>query len=169
VSKPLDKFYKHSRTTDKHDSWCKKCSLANNKKYLDTKGRLYSIWRGMRERCNNPNHKNYNRYGQRGITVCARWNNFNNFLQDMATTYQVGLTIERNDNNKGYGPENCKWATRSEQSRNQISTKLNAIKVRVIRRLWEMNYGTQTEIGNLFGISRIHTHRVIHKNKWKDI
>jgi len=79
-------------------------------------------WRMMVARCCNPNHKAYPLYGGRGITVCSRWMEYLNFLADMGKRPD-GMSLERIDNNKGYFPDNCRWATRSEQQKNKSSTR----------------------------------------------
>lgn len=83
----------------------------------------YTTWLHMRERCKNPKCKDYGRYGGRGISVCERWNSFENFFSDMGDRPR-GLTLERKDSNKNYTPENCKWASRAEQSKNKSSSKI---------------------------------------------
>lgn len=83
----------------------------------------YKTWQSMKWRCSNPNCPDYHYYGGKGITVCKRWLNFENFFTDMGERPE-GLTIERVDSNHGYYKANCKWATYTEQSRNQnISIK----------------------------------------------
>jgi hypothetical protein len=87
---------------------------------------LYGTWRTMRQRCLNPNCKDYHRYGGRGITVCKRWlgtSGFDRFIADMGPRPSKEYSIERCNNNRGYTPLNCKWATRSEQHRNTRQTR----------------------------------------------
>ena len=78
----------------------------------------YTIWGAMLQRCKNKNNVRYNDYGGRGIAVCRRWEKFVTFYKDMGERPQ-GLTIERIDNNKGYFPDNCKWATMTENLKNK--------------------------------------------------
>jgi len=82
----------------------------------------------MRDRCLNPASKDYPNYGGRGITVCARWRKFENFIADMGEKPRQGLTIERIDNNGNYEPGNCRWATKKEQNRNKRNVVLLRFK-----------------------------------------
>jgi len=82
----------------------------------------YSTWLNMVQRCTNPNTKDYKNYGGRGITICKRWRKFENFLKDMGPKPK-GLTIERKNNNRGYSPSNCVWATRTQQIHNRRNMK----------------------------------------------
>ena len=103
----------------------KKASLGLSR-YTDSP--LYKTYYAMHTRCEKPNHINYNLYGGRGITVCDEWSGkdgFKNFHRwAMDNNWRPGLTLDRIDNDKGYSPDNCHFATQREQVRNRRTTKL---------------------------------------------
>jgi len=89
------------------------------------RNRTYNAWAGMKQRCNDPKHKYYDRYGGRGINVCERWSeSFEAFLADMGECPH-GKSIDRFPNNDGnYEPGNCRWATAKEQNNNRSGNHL---------------------------------------------
>jgi hypothetical protein len=90
----------------------------------------YKIWLHMKSRCSNPDDPHFADYGGRGIKVCERWeNSFSNFLSDMGNRPSKMHSIDRfPDNNGGYSPDNCRWATREEQSRNKRNNRIVSYK-----------------------------------------
>lgn len=84
----------------------------------------YAAWRSMQQRCANPKHKSYHRYGGRGITVCDRWmGSFENFFSDMGLSPSKKHSLDRIKNALGYFPGNCRWATSKEQSSNKENNR----------------------------------------------
>ena len=81
--------------------------------------RLYTIWKNMRQRCNNPNSQDYNIYGGRGIKICEEWNDYSVFHKwALNNGYSQDRSIDRINVNSGYSPNNCRWATSLEQGNN---------------------------------------------------
>jgi len=89
-----------------------------------TKHPLYFIWAGMLKRCESKTDISYPNYGGRGIKVCKRWHDINNFIDDMYPTYRKNLQIDRIDNNGNYEPSNCRWVTRKQNSNNRRDNRV---------------------------------------------
>lgn len=101
---------------------CKSCARRLAATKHGGKGtRLYRIWRAMRKRCGDENDKNFKNYGGRGIKACKEWDESFVAFRDwaLANGYADDLSIDRIDNDSGYGPENCRWVTSKTQSRNR--------------------------------------------------
>lgn len=92
----------------------------------------YSVWHGMRSRCNNPRNISYEWYGGRGVVVCSRWDDFDTFLSDVGARPSPEHSIDRIDPNGNYEPGNVRWATASEQTNNRRNTVLLHYQGRVV-------------------------------------
>lgn len=129
-----------------------RANLTANHSHKMSGTRIYWIWQGLKGRCYNPHDARYERYGGRGITVCDEWkNSFESFYDwAIANGYSESLTIDRRDNDKGYSPDNCRWATNKEQSNNR-STNIritigNATKsLTEWCEIFELDFGTVVE------------------------
>lgn len=115
--------YSNVKNGTKNSCGCERMELISNlnKKHGQKNTRLYRIWLNMKNRCNNPNYKQFDRYGGRGIKVCDLWSDdFMEFYNwAINNGYDESLTIDRIDNDKGYFPDNCRWVTRAENNRNR--------------------------------------------------
>ena len=111
-----------------------------------TAATLLQCRRDILRRCTDKSNKDYGRYGERGITVCEEWadpkNGAENFMKwAMNSGWKPGLTIDRSDNNSGYSPDNCRWATSLEQSynrRSNVSISLD-IPSKVLQRILKID------------------------------
>lgn len=94
----------------------KSCGFCNWKRRQPSE---YAAWASMHERCNNPRRKEYKDYGGRGIKVCERWSSFVAFFTDLGIKPFESASLERQNNDGNYEPDNCKWATKREQALNR--------------------------------------------------
>jgi hypothetical protein len=118
-----------------------------------TKTPEFVLWQGIKERCANPKHKAYKNYGGRGITVCSRWLDFQNFYDDMCPRPNKDLQIDRIDNNKGYSKENCRWVSRQENFRNKRNNSIVTLHGKAM---------TATEAAEITGLT---LSGVLHRKK----
>ena len=102
------------------------CSLVDNpvsRKHGEAGTHLYMVYHSMKARCYNQNSDDYKHYGGRGICICNEWQDYEKFREwAISSGYHQGLTIERNDVNGDYCPDNCRWITQKEQTRNKRTT-----------------------------------------------
>lgn len=120
----------------------KEITSKRSKTHGHSKAPVYNIWLKMKKRCYDENDPQYKDYGGRGIKICDRWlKSFSNFLEDMGEK-PGGLTIERIDNNTGYSPDNCRWASRREQNQNKRNNKYYEYKgMRLTMTEWSRRLG----------------------------
>jgi hypothetical protein len=118
----------------------------------------YPSYKAMMERCYLKSCGNYERYGGKGVTVCEEWHDINKFAEWAETSgYAPGLTIDRIDSTKGYSPENCRWATKKQQSNNRKNTIFYTYKGET---------KALTDWASILGINRYTLYDRIEKRGW---
>ena len=171
-----NRFFVESNSLQKRKvNYCDKCrpvGIRNSK--------LYHVYHGMKQRCNNPNNPNYKRYGGAGIKVCSEWEDNYDAFKEWAykSGYSEGLTIDRVDPQKGYNPCNCRWITLSENSaRANIGRVKSKSKLKFIYAISPS--GEKVEIDNIkrFAatynlnypsvMAAVHGRRAYKKSGWK--
>jgi len=118
--------------------------------------RAYFSWRNMKSRCQNPNNPDYQLYGGRGITICERWANFENFLADLGEP-APGMTLDRIDVNGPYSKNNCRWVDRKTQSRNRRDNLFVE---------WEGERRLLSELAEEYGISNNTLRKRVIEYEW---
>jgi hypothetical protein len=109
---------------------------------LGKASRTYRLWASMLHRVRNKNNRSRAIYFDRGIGVCDRWLKFENFISDMGERPSPDHTIDRIDNDKGYSPENCRWATSKQQARNRRNNRfVEAFGERLTIAEWAERFG----------------------------
>lgn len=140
--------------------------------------RPYRIWTGMKQRCRDPNVRQYPNYGGRGIKVCERWEDFQNFYADMGDPPTDKHSIDRIDNDGDYEPGNCRWATAKQQANNQRprrhnpalgerhpKAKLTETIVREIR----ASTDNASDLGKRYGVSATAIGDVLKRITWRHV
>ncbi len=120
---------------------------SKNRKNKNVDESTYINWYHMLRRCYTKTCISYKNYGGKGITVCERWHNFDNFFEDMGKRPKKDMSVDRIDTFGNYSPENCKWATKLEQNRNKrktIKVLLNGKTISLIEAcsILNLNYST---------------------------
>ena len=143
--------------------------ILNTEKHVThgkSRTRLFGIWRSMKKRCFLPSHEAYYRYGGRGIMVCKEWLIFDNFsVWAVRNGYKEHLTLDRINNDLGYYPDNCRWATYEEQNQNKKNNTINAGIARLIVYLVYSGL-SHTEVARIFEVSRPTVSFIICGKTW---
>src|SRR4030067_2945389 len=139
-------------------------------KHGETKGKLYGIWKNMKDRCFRLKNKFYKYYGGRGITVCPEWTNkvdgYVNFRDwALSNGYKEGLIFDRENPDGNYEPSNCRFLSILESNRNKTTTITMEI-ANEIRELYKTGDYTQQELAEKFNISRSSISLIVNNKQW---
>lgn len=138
----------------------------------------YHAWHAMFQRCTNPHHASWEDYGGRGVTVCERWQSFENFIADMGPRPSPKHSLDRTNNDGNYEPSNCRWATWNEQARNRrsadlrgeqiVTAKLNEAQVhQIVAMLASGQY--QRTIAKLFSVTSSNISAIARGKSWSSV
>jgi hypothetical protein len=167
----LNTFLRHTKK-DNTNYICGNCStVKSNKeraKHNLTGTRIYMCWRDMKRRCYNPNYEGFHNYGGRGITVCDSWlTDFASFKEwALENGYNDNLTIERQNTNDNYNPENCSWVTKKENNLNRRYHKLNQQTANEIRLLKASKNLRLKDLAEMYNCSQATISKVINEKCW---
>jgi hypothetical protein len=119
--------YKCSKMYNYFKTWRVESQEGKMEKHGESRGKLYTIWQAMLNRCTNPNHNRYKNYGKKGVKVFPPWiisySAFRDYVSKLDRFGEKGMTLDRIDANKGYQPGNIRWATQKEQQRNRTNNR----------------------------------------------
>ncbi len=152
----------------KHRAYHPRCALVDG--IMASKHPLYHVHANMIDRCLNPNSKAFKNYGARGIKVDESWLSFANFVADMGPRPTPFHTLERKDNDRGYSPDNCTWATRTTQCLNRRVFESNTTGATGVARSGNQYVarfdfeGTRYDIGRFDDLDRAILARVAFAN-----
>ncbi|OHX28343.1 hypothetical protein Javan273_0035 [Streptococcus phage Javan273] len=141
------------RSSNLASGHCNSCGCIVKRHGLAKKERLYNIWVGMRQRCNNESSKDYPKYGGRGIVICNEWNDYLIFREwALSNGYSDKLSIDRMDVNGNYEPSNCRWVNHKTQANNQSNNHLITFdgKTKTIKQ-----WSDETGISNVTILTRL--------------
>ena len=141
-----------------------------NFKHGESKTRLYLIWHHIKDRCLNLNHKFYEYYGGRGITICPEWTNDYIKFRDWALSngYKENLQINRINNNGNYEPNNCNWVTSADNCQNKRNNVIKNMEIaNEIRTLHKTGLYTQKEIAEEYKVDFRIISKIINNKQWK--
>lgn len=143
-----------SGNTSSCGCWQKERASESNSQHRLTRSPEFNVWAKMRQRCANPNSKDWVNYGGRGILVCPEWKDFSVFLRDMGKRPSPAHQIERRNNDQGYSLSNCYWATIIQQRNNMRNNHLLTFQGRTM---------TTTKWAREMGVDDAILHKRVHR------
>jgi len=148
----------------------KSCGCYINVKHKGSYTRLYNTWAMMKQRCLNPNVKQFKNYGGRGIIICPEWTNDYIAFRDwsLSNGYKEGLQINRINNDDNYEPSNCNFVTHKENARHRRGQKTDMEKANEIRALYKTGNYVQKQLAEKYNVNRITISKIINNKTWKN-